>query len=129
MRDTSYTDNNTCPLCGDPITNYARFCRYCSRDFSNWLYRVYGYWVKTKPRNRQGVGEAEGKGKLVQAAILEILESEPATVRELAQRLDMTRDGIRHHLTPLRNQNAIRNIGTEYRAIWTLTESDECDIL
>ncbi len=54
-----------------------------------------------------------------QEQILSLLEAEPTlTLRELAQRIGITRDGIKYHTTRLKAQGKLERVGSDRAGHW-----------
>jgi len=115
----TYSDGNTCPLCREPITNYAKFCRECWQLFRSWFYDIYGYFPPARKRNRtrRGIGGMSGQGVETRERILAVLKDGPKSVMQLAQHLKMTCNGIRFHIEVLRKEKKIENVGSDYKAL------------
>jgi len=71
----------------------------------------------------------KAKGAETRARIVAELADGSAGARWLASRLSMTTNAVRLQLKALQAEGKVRDVGTDYRAVWELTESDGCGIL
>jgi len=77
-------------------------------------------WGKTAPEIEKATQ------KTTQEMILGLIKTHPAITRKgLAEKTDLTPDGVKYHLDKLREQGVIRHVGDTKKGHWEVMDNYE----
>lgn len=116
MNHKNYSKNYRCPICWQPITNKARFCRVHAKEFRDWLAEIYEKSVRVP--KRKGPGGAKARGERRRCEILDLLKFGSLTTRELATEFGVSRDNILHHAHMLEKSGDVEREKDGHSVTW-----------
>lgn len=116
---SSYSRRRTCVLCGQPITNRARFCSEHTGAFRSWLYIIYSRQIKL-PKKPLPPSKAERTRQSVLAA----LADGPMSTPDLGRAIGKGVEAVRYACEILEKRGRVRIASNGYRTVWALVDDD-----